>query len=45
MFAEVKCQLSQEEHECIEKEGTMQDLDDACPSTFIIAALELEEAQ
>jgi hypothetical protein len=37
--------LSQEEHERVEKEGTTADLDDASPSTFVIAALELEEAQ
>jgi hypothetical protein len=46
-FAEVKRQLSQEEHERVEKEGTAVtvDLDDASPSTFIVATLELEEAQ
>jgi hypothetical protein len=37
--------LSQEEHERIEKEGTMVDLDDASASTFVVATLELEEAQ
>jgi hypothetical protein len=37
--------LSEEEHERVAKEGTMADLDDASPSTFIVAALELEEAQ
>jgi hypothetical protein len=44
-FAEVKHQLSQEEHECVEKEGTTVDLDDVSPSTFVVVALELEEAQ
>lgn len=44
-FAEVKRQLSQQEHERVEKEGTMAELDDASPGTFIVAALELEEAQ
>jgi hypothetical protein len=44
-FAEVKRQLSQEEHERVVREGTTVDLDDASISTFIVAALELEEAQ
>jgi hypothetical protein len=44
-FAEVKHQLSQEEHERVEKEGATVDLDDASPSTFVVVALELEEAQ
>jgi hypothetical protein len=37
--------LSQQEHERVEKEGNMEDLDDASPSMFVVAALELEEAQ
>jgi hypothetical protein len=44
-FAEVRRQLSQEEHERVEKEGTTVDLEDASPSTFVVAALELEEVQ
>jgi hypothetical protein len=37
--------LSQEEHERVEKQGSMPDLDDASPSTFVVVALELKEAQ
>jgi hypothetical protein len=44
-FAEVKRQLSQQEHERVEKEGAMSDLDEASPGTFVVAALELQEAQ
>jgi hypothetical protein len=44
-FAQVKHQLSQEEHEKVVKGKECTDLDDITPSAFIIAALELEETQ
>jgi hypothetical protein len=45
-FAEVKRQLSQEEHERVEKGGGILGVDDdAGPSAFIIEGLELEETQ
>ena len=44
-FAEVKRQLTQQEHERVKKEGTMTDLNGPSPGTFVIAALELQEAQ
>jgi hypothetical protein len=37
--------LTQQEHEHVEMEGTMAGLDDASPGTFIVATLELQEAQ
>jgi hypothetical protein len=44
MFAEVKHQFSQEEHEQVEKDETFY-VDDVSPSEFVIMALELEETQ
>jgi hypothetical protein len=37
MFAKVKRQLFQKVHKCVEKEGAIVDLDDASPSTFVVA--------
>lgn len=44
-FAEVKRQLSQEEHEQVERSGTAMNTEDASPSTFVVEGLELEEIQ
>lgn len=41
----MKCQLSQEEHELVEKGATIFDADETSPSMFIVTTLELEEAQ
>ena len=44
-FAEVKHQLTQQKHKHVEKEGTITNLNDTSSRTFVIAALELQEAQ
>ena len=44
-FAEVKRQLSQEEHEQVENGGAIMNIDDGSPSTFVVEGLELEEIQ
>ncbi|KAF8230323.1 hypothetical protein L208DRAFT_1282724, partial [Tricholoma matsutake] len=44
-FAEVKCQLLQEEHEQVEKGEAMLSLDDSSPSAFVVEGLELKETQ
>lgn len=44
-FAEVKRQLSREEHEQVEKGEMMASLDDGSPSSFVVEGLELEETQ
>jgi len=41
----VKHQLSQEEHEQVEKGDTIMNIDDGSPSAFVIEGLELEEIQ
>jgi hypothetical protein len=44
-MAEVKRQLSQEEHEQVEKGETMLSLDDGSSSAFVVEGLELKENQ
>ena len=44
-IAEVKLQLSQEEHEQVQKGGTIMNIDDGSPSAFVVEGLELEETQ
>jgi hypothetical protein len=44
-FAEVKRQLSQEEHERVEKGETNMNIDDGSPSAFVVDGLDLEETQ
>jgi len=41
----VKCQLSQEEHEQVEKGETIINTNDRSPSTFVVEGLELKETQ
>ena len=41
----MKCQLSQEEHEQVEKGEAMLSIDDSSPSAFVVEGLELEETQ
>jgi len=41
----VKRQLSQEEHEQVEKGETIMNTDDGSPSAFVVEGLELEETQ
>ena len=44
-LAEVKHQLSQEEHEQVEKGEAIMNIDDGSPSAFVVEGLELEETQ
>ena len=44
-FAEVKCQLSQEEYEQVEKGEAIMNIDDRSPNTYVVEGLELEEMQ
>ena len=44
-FAQVKYQLSREEHEQVEKGEIYLNIGDMSPSAFVVAALELEENQ
>ena len=44
-FAEVKRQLSQEEHERVKKGEVIMNIDDGSPSAFIVDGLELEDTQ
>ena len=44
-FAEVKCQLLQEEYEQVEKGEAIMNIDDGSPSTYVVKGLELEEMQ
>jgi hypothetical protein len=39
----VKLQLSQKEHEQVEKGETIMNIDNGSPSTFVVEGLELEE--
>ena len=44
-FADVKRQLSQEEHDTIVRGDILDDFDGLSPSEFIIAALDIESSQ
>ena len=41
----MKLQLSQEEHEQVQKGGTIMNIDNGSPSTFVVEGLELKETQ